>query len=89
MRWFKRDKLKKKREIAGPEYFVETFAKLDPSDLNFSLTERLGAFDRAVESAGLSGLIRSNDFDLLYAHYRMEIKLLASKVTSNHPKGIM
>lgn len=64
------------KEMAGPEYFVETFAKRDPSDNDFSMDQRLGAFDRAVKSAGLSGRIEPKDFDMLYEHYRWEIGLL-------------
>jgi hypothetical protein len=64
------------RKIAGPEYFIETLAKLDPSDKDFTMEQRIGAFDRAVKSSGLSGRIEPKDFDVLYEHYRWEMDLL-------------
>lgn len=66
-------------DIAGPEYFIETFAELDPSDKDFPIEQRLDAFHRAVKSAGLSGRIDPKDFDMLYEHYRWEIGLLTHK----------
>ena len=70
-------------EIVGPEYIVEVFAHREPTDCLFSFKERLKALNRAADAAGLSGLLRPLDFDVLYQHYRQEIELLKKRPQSS------
>jgi hypothetical protein len=71
------------REVVGHGYFVEVFAQHEPTDRQFSFEERLKAFDRAVKASGLSGLICTPDFDVLYQYYRQEIELLKKREQSS------